>query len=165
MKIVIGSDESGFELKKTLLAHLAEKTGLQVTDYGVYDTNPVDYPDVALTVAQAIAAGEYDRGILICGTGIGMAIVANKVPGVRAAQVSDPYQAQRARMSNNAQIMALGALTTGKEVAKSLVDIWLTSEFAGGRSTRKVAKIDEVDARYHTLREDDQLPGGSCSAA
>ncbi len=93
-------------------------------------------------------SGECDRGILICGTGIGMAIAANKFPGIRAAQVCDPYSAERARKSNNAQIMTLGALTMGSETAKYLVGIWLKCEFAGGRSTRKVDKINAIDETY-----------------
>lgn len=156
MKVAIGSDELGFDLKNTLSEFLKAQTDVpvEVVDYGVYDTNPVDYPDVAVKVAEAIVAGECERGILICGTGIGMAITANKVPGIRAAQVCDPYQAERARMSNDAQIMTLGALTTGREVAKKLVRIWLSSEFQGGRSQKKVNKINAVDERYHAARDE-----------
>ena len=152
MRIAIGSDESGFQLKEALRAYLSEQIAVEmveVSDFGVYDTNPVDYPDIALQVAEGVAAGEFDRGILICGTGIGMAIVANKVPGVRAAQVYDPYSAVRARASNNAQIITLGGLTIGIEVAKSLVGTWLKSEYQGGRSARKVAKICAIDDKYH----------------
>lgn len=165
MKVAVGCDELGFELKNYLTDFLRTQTDvpLEVVDFGVYDTNPVDYPDVALKVAEAIAAGECERGILICGTGIGMAITANKVPGVRAAQVSDPYQAERARMSNDAQIMTLGVLTIGREVAKSLVRIWLASEFQGGRSLRKVNKINAIDERYHAVRADEEsAPRCSC---
>ncbi len=152
MKIAIGSDESGFQLKEVIREFLKEVTFVdiaEVKDFGVYDVNPVDYPDVALQVAEAVAAGEFDRGILVCGTGIGMAIVANKVPGVRAAQVYDPYSAERARKSNDAQIITLGGLVTGPAVATSLIDIWLRSDFQGGRSARKVAKINGVDEKYH----------------
>lgn len=152
MRIAIGSDESGYQLKEVIREYLNEQTVVEIAklkDYGVYDTNPVDYPDVALQVAEAVAAGEFDRGILICGTGIGMAIVANKVPGVRAAQVYDPYSAERSRKSNDAQIITLGGLVTGPAVAKSLIEIWLKSDFTEGRSTRKVAKINSVDEKYH----------------
>ena len=167
MKIAIGSDELGFDLKKVLSVFLKEQTDIpvEVVDFGAYDTNPVDYPIVAVKVAEAIAAGEFERGILICGTGIGMAITANKVSGIRAAQVSDPYQAERARKSNNAQIITLGALTIGREVAKSLVQIWLKSEFQGGNSAFKVNEIDEVDKRYHADRNHMEDITPRCSGA
>lgn len=154
MKIAVGSDETGFELKKNIILFLKKQTdfSIEVVDFGVFDTNPIDYPDVAVKVAESIAAGECERGILICGTGIGMAISANKVAGIRAAQVSDPYQAERARMSNDAQIMTMGALTTGSEVAKSLVKIWLNSEFQGGKSANKVRKINAIDEQYRSIR-------------
>lgn len=138
--IAIGCDEAGFELKQVVIGLLADY-GLTVKDFGCFSAEPVDYPDVGYEVARAVARGEHDRGILICGTGIGMAIVANKVRGVRAAQVHDPYSAERARKSNNAQIMTMGAKIVGPELAKSLVRIWLASEFAGGNSARKVEKI------------------------
>lgn len=147
MKVIIGADHLGFGLKETIKSHLCDK-GIEVVDAGTYDTNPVDYPDVAHAVAKRIAGGELDRGILICGTGIGMAIVANKVPGVRAAQCHDVYSAERARKSNNAQIITLGALVVGPELAKKLVDAWLESEFQGGRSGPKVEKINRIDQTY-----------------
>jgi len=147
MKVIVGADHLGFELKETIKSHLREK-GIDVIDAGTYDTNPVDYPDVGLAVARRVAAGEAERGILICGTGIGMAIVANKVPGVRAAQCHDVYSAERARKSNNAQIMTLGSLVVGPELAKKLVDVWLESEFQGGRSGPKVEKINAIDRMY-----------------
>lgn len=138
--IAIGSDEAGFELKSTILELLHEK-GLEAKDFGCYSRDPVDYPDVAYELARAVARGEHERGILICGTGIGMAIAANKVRGVRAAQVHDPYSAERARKSNDAQVMTMGARVIGPELARSLVSTWLESEFTGGNSARKVAKI------------------------
>jgi ribose 5-phosphate isomerase B len=147
MNIVIGSDHLGFDLKN-LLKEYIKAQGHVCDDLGTYSHDPVDYPDVALKVAEDIAAGKHARGILICGTGIGMAIVANKVPGVRAAQAHDIYSAERARKSNNAQIITLGALVVGPELAKSLIDVWLRSEFGGGRSAPKVAKINAVDERY-----------------
>jgi ribose 5-phosphate isomerase B len=147
MRLIIGSDHLGFPLKEALRTHLAE-AGYQCDDLGVYDVEPADYPDVAAALAADVAEGKHDRGILICGTGIGMAIVANKVPGIRAAQVQDIYSAERAAKSNDAQIITLGALVTGTEVAKKLVDAYLSSEFAGGRSAPKVEKIKAVDARY-----------------
>ena len=149
MRLIIGSDHLGYPLKETLRAHLAEE-GYECDDLGTYDSQPVDYPDVAAALAQDVADGKHDRGILICGTGIGMAIVANKIPGIRAAQVQDIYSAERAAKSNDAQIITLGALVTGPEVAKKLVDAYLASEFAGGGSTRKVEKIKALDERYRT---------------
>ena len=148
MKIVIGADHNGLKLKNTLKGYLQER-GAEVTDAGVYTEEPVDYPDIAWNVAEAVAAGTYDRGILICGTGIGMSIVANKVPGIRAAQCTDPYSAERAIKSNDAQIITFGALVTGEAVAKKLVDIWLDSEFDPScPSGRKVEKIKELDEKW-----------------
>jgi ribose 5-phosphate isomerase B len=138
--VAIGSDEAGFELK-TRLADVIRAEGWEVRDFGCHSPEPVDYPEVAFSVANAIADGELDRGILICGTGIGMAIAANKVPGVRAAQAHDPYSAERARKSNDAQVLTLGARVIGPELAATLVRIWLQSEFAGGGSARKVGLI------------------------
>ena len=146
--IVIGADHLGLPLKDVLRDHLQAR-GYAVEDLGVTDASPVDYPDVGAQLAEAVAAGRFARGILVCGTGAGMAIVANKVPGVRAVCVADPYTAERAVASNNAQVITFGALITGPAVATMLVDIWLESEFAGGRSAPKVAKIDAIDARYH----------------
>jgi ribose 5-phosphate isomerase B len=151
MRLVIGSDHLGYPLKEILRAHLAQ-AGYECDDLGAHDTEPVDYPDVAAALAADVAEGKHDRGILICGTGIGMAIVANKVPGIRAAQVQDIYSAERAAKSNDAQVITLGALVTGPELAKKLVDAYLASEFAGGGSTRKVEKIKAVDERYRGQR-------------
>lgn len=149
MKIVIGSDHYGFALKEDLKAYL-EELGHEPVDLGCGSRDePVDYPDVGVELAERIAWGEYDRGILVCGTGIGMAIVANKVPGVRAAVCHDPYSAERARASNDAQIITFGAQIVGPHVAEKLLDIWLAAEFQGGRSQRKVEKIKQIDARFH----------------
>jgi ribose 5-phosphate isomerase B len=146
-KLALGADDAGFELKESIKAYLDELK-VEYEDLGVYSSDPVDYPDVAVKVAEAVGRGDYERGILICGTGVGMAIVANKVPGIRAAQCHDTYSAERARKSNNAQIMTMGARVIGSELAKSIVKTWLDSEFSGGRSAPKVAKIEEIDNRY-----------------
>jgi len=148
-KVVVGADHFGLGLKNLVRDHLREM-GYQVDDLGVDTDDPVDYPDVALVLAEAVSEGRYDRGVLVCGTGAGMAIVANKVPGVRAVFVGDPYTAERARASNNAQIITLGSQTVAPEVARKLVEIWLESEFQGGRSAPKVAKIDDIDKKYRT---------------
>jgi ribose 5-phosphate isomerase B len=147
MNLAIGSDHNGLALKNALCQFLREQ-GHHCDDLGTFTEDAVDYPDFALKVAEDIAAGKHQRGILICGTGIGMAMVANKVPGVRAAQVTDVYQAERAAKSNDAQIITLGAQVTGPELAKLLVDAWLRSEFADGRSAPKVAKINAIDQRF-----------------
>ena len=146
MKIAMGADNLGYPLKETVKAHLAA-LGHEVVDYGVFDTTPVDYPDIAVLVARDIADGVVPQAILVCGTGIGMAITANKVAGVRAASVSDPYSAERARKSNDAQVLCLGSLVVGPSVATMLVDIWLAAEFQGGSSARKVDKIAALDQR------------------
>lgn len=149
--IVLGADHLGMPLKDAIRDYLIKK-GYQVVDMGVNENTPVDYPDVGAMVAEEVGAGKYERGILVCGTGAGMAIVANKVPGVRAVCVQDPYTAERAVASNNAQIITFGAQITGAAVAEKLIDVWLASEFQGGRSAPKVAKIDNLDEKYRTQR-------------
>ena len=144
MRIAVGADHLGLPLKDSVKAHL-ESVGHEVVDFGVTDTTPVDYPDVAVEVAEAIADGRFERAVLVCGTGIGMAMTANKVPGVRAANVADPYSAERARASNDAQVLCLGARVVAPHVADILVDHWLAAEFQGGDSTRKVDKIRALD--------------------
>lgn len=153
--ILLGADDAGLGLLE-ILADDLRTLGRTVETYRPDDPLPdgattapgeVDYPDVAERVAEAIRGGRSDRGILICGTGIGMAIAANKVPGVRAAQAHDVYSAERARKSNNAQILTLGARVIGPESAKTVVHAWLESEFAGGASTRKVEKLERLDER------------------
>jgi ribose 5-phosphate isomerase B len=148
--IVMGADHFGLALKDVLRDYIRSR-GFTVEDIGVNDPTPVDYPDIAVQLAERVARGEFERGILICGTGAGMAIVANKVPGVRAVCVTDPYIAERARASNNAQVITLGSQVTTPQVAMKLIDIWLESEFQGGRSAPKVAKIDLADAKYRRI--------------
>jgi ribose 5-phosphate isomerase B len=145
--IAIGADDAAFELKGLLVEFLGER-GYQVRDFGCHSPDPVDYPDVAAAVAEAVARGEHDRAILVCGTGIGMEIAANKVPGVRAALCHDVYSAGRARRSNDAQVLTMGARVIGVELAKRIVEEWLRAEFEGGRSAPKVAKLAELDRRY-----------------
>ena len=149
VRIAIGADDAGLDLKRALLEHV-RGLGFVVEDVGVESAEDaasaeIDYPDVAERLARGIAGGDWDRGILVCGTGIGMAIAANKVPGVRAAQAHDVYSAERARKSNDAQIVTLGARVVGVELAKSVVSAFLESEFAGGASTRKVEKLRRLD--------------------
>jgi ribose 5-phosphate isomerase B len=152
MSIAIGCDEAGFQFKETIKKLLVEK-GLEVEDFGVYNTDPVLYPDIAVAVARSIAEGKHERGILICGTGIGMAIAANKVPGIRAAVCHDSFSTERSRKSNNAQIMTLGARVIGIELGKLLVNLWLECEFSGGGSEAKVNKITEYENEFlHSCR-------------
>lgn len=147
--IAVGCDEAAFELKETLAQHLRDN-GYEVKDFGVRAEETADYPDVAVEVAEAVAKGEHERAILCCGTGLGMSITANKVPGVRAAQCHDVYSAERARKSNNAQVLTMGGRVIGLESAKAVLDAWMESEFQGGRSAPKVQKMEEIDRRYHT---------------
>ncbi|HUZ18924.1 MAG TPA: RpiB/LacA/LacB family sugar-phosphate isomerase [Spirochaetia bacterium] len=151
-KIAIGCDPNASELKAVIMLHV-HNLGHEAEDYGSDD--PI-YANTAIRVAEAVAAGRQHRGILICGTGIGMSIAANKVNGAYAALVADPYSAERARKSNNANIMCLGAQTMGEEVAKYLVTIWLSSEYSpGGRSEPKIQRIYSYE-RNHAI---DQLSG------
>ena len=143
--IALGSDQAGYELKQEIIKYL-EENGYEYKDYGSYSTDPVDYPVYGKKVAHAIADGECDKGILICGTGIGVSIAANKVPGAYAALVNNVYQAQRAQLSNNANIITLGAQVTGIELAKCLVKEYLSVTFdPESRSMPKVARITEYE--------------------
>lgn len=157
--IAIGSDDAGYLLKQELVRFL-EASGQSVKDYGCDSTEAVDYPDVAILVARAVARRDHDRAILICGTGIGMAIAANKVPGVYATVAHDAYSAAKARTSNNAQVLTLGARVVAPELAKTLLRVWLESEFGGGSSARKVHKISELEQEFR-----DQLDPPSPTSA
>lgn len=147
MKIAVGCDEAAYALKMVIIEHLKKK-GYETDDFGAVKGETILYPDVAYQVAGEVAKGNYERAILLCGTGIGMSICANKVPGVRAAVCHDPFSAQRARKSNDAQILCLGERVIGPELAKCITDIWLESEFSGGGSAPKVARINELETSY-----------------
>jgi ribose 5-phosphate isomerase B len=147
MNVAMGADEAGYQLKE-IIRNFLETKGYAVKDFGVYNEDAVLYPDYAVSVAESILNGECERGVLICGTGIGMAITANKVPGIRAAVCHDVYSAERARKSNDAQIICLGARIVGSELAKMLLETWLKSDFAGGNSVRKVERIQYYDEKY-----------------
>ena len=144
MRLAIGSDDIGLPLK-VVLADFLDEIGVEYTDLGAVDATPIDYPDVAQVVSEKIRDGEFDRGLLVCGTGIGMAIAANKIRGIRAATCHDVYSAERARMSNDAQVITMGARVIGPESAKAVLRAWLDAEFQGGHSTRKVAKISDIE--------------------
>jgi ribose 5-phosphate isomerase B len=148
MRLAIGCDEAAYNLKVEIKKHLEKRKDIEVVDFGADAGDVVLYPDVAYRVADAVAANEFDRAILVCGTGIGMSICANKVPGIRAAVCHDPFSAERARKSNNAQIMCMGERVIGVELAKYLVDIWLESEFAGGGSAPKVERINDLEREH-----------------
>ena len=143
-KIVVGADHLGKELKDKIKDHLVSK-GIEVMDVGINDDSQVDYPDVGKTLAQKIQNNEFERGILVCGTGAGMAIVANKFSGVRAVCVNDAYTAERSIASNNAQVITFGALVTGIPIAIMYTDIWLKNNFQSERSGNKVEKINQLD--------------------
>jgi len=144
--IAIGSDHGGFELKKEIMKYLSEK-GLEYKDFGTYTTDSCDYPVYGEAVARAVAGGECDKGILICGTGIGISISANKVKGIRAALCADCYSAEFTRLHNDANILALGARTTGSGLALKIVETFLGTEFEGGRHARRVALISEIEEK------------------
>ncbi|MDX9710422.1 MAG: ribose 5-phosphate isomerase B [Trichloromonas sp.] len=144
MMMVIASDHGGLELKEAIKKCLVAR-GLSVRDFGTDNGDSVDYPDFGEKVARAVSSGEAERGILICGTGIGMSIVANKFPGVRAALVNDPFTARMAKEHNNANVLVLGGRVITPEVACRLVEIWLDSEFEGDRHQRRLDKISRIE--------------------
>ena len=142
--IALGSDQGGFELKQEIIRHLNER-GLEFKDYGSYDEKSVDYPEYAKKVAEAILAGECDKGILICGTGIGMSIAANKVKGIRAAALSDHFSAKYTRLHNDTHIVCLGGRVVGVGTAIELADIFVSTEFEGGRHKNRIDKIAAIE--------------------
>ena len=144
MLIGIGSDHGGFELKEHIKEFLDEE-GIEYIDYGTKTDESVDYPEYGKKVGEAIIKGEVDRGIVICGTGIGISLAANKVKGIRCALCSDTYSARMSREHNNANALALGGRVIGRDLAKEIVGVWLKSEFAGGRHERRVNKITEME--------------------
>ncbi len=136
----IGSDHGGYALKQEIMKHLTER-GIEYRDYGTFSTDSCDYPDYGEAVGRAVASGECERGIVVCGTGIGISIAANKVHGVRCALCGDCFSAQMAREHNDANVLALGARVLGPGLALKIVDTFLDAEFQGGRHARRVAKI------------------------
>jgi ribose 5-phosphate isomerase B len=146
MKIAIGSDHRGFEVKRRIVSHLS-KLGHEVHDVGPSGPESVDYPDFALEVATAVGEGHMDRGILLCGTGIGMCIAANKVKGVRAAPCHDAITVEMSRRHNDANVLCLSADMLGDHIIVKMIDIWLATEFEGGRHARRVEKITQFEKR------------------
>jgi len=144
MIVALGADHAGFALKEAL-KHTLDARGVAWRDYGTAGEQPVDYPDYAALVAHAVAGGEADRGILVCGSGVGMAIAANKVPGIRAAMLTDPVAAALAREHNDLNVLTLAGRLTAPGAAAAIVEAFLTTAFAGGRHERRVAKIRQLE--------------------
>lgn len=144
MRLCIGADHAGFELKGIVREHLAARA-CEIVDVGTDSTDPVDYPDFAAEVAGRVSSGECDRGILICGAGIGMAMVANKFPGVRAGVALDTYSAEMSRAHNDANVLVLAGRIIDARSAKQITDAWLAAEFEGGRHARRIQKIAEIE--------------------
>ena len=149
MKIALGSDHAGFNLKQTVISTLVEM-GHSYEDFGCYDTGSVDYPDIAFRVAEAVAEGRFDHGILICSTGVGMSIVANKMKGIRAALCHDVFSSRRAREHTDANVLCLGEWVIGKGEAQDIVKTYLTSEFVGGRHARRLEKIQQIETEKYS---------------
>ena len=147
MKIAIGCDHGAFELKQEIIKFL-ESENHEVKDFGTYTKDSCDYPDIALPVAEAVAAKEYEFGILVCGTGIGIGIAANKVPGIRAALCSDTFSAHATREHNNANILTMGQRVVGGGLALDIVKTFITSEFEGDRHQNRIDKITSIEEKY-----------------
>jgi ribose 5-phosphate isomerase B len=146
MEIMVASDHGGFDLKNAIVELLAERE-IIFTDCGTHDLDSVDYPDYAQRVAESVSAGKADAGILVCGTGIGMSISANKLPGVRAALVHDEFTAQMAKEHNNANILVMGGRILSIEAGKRLVEVWLDTEYEGGRHQNRLDKISVIEQK------------------
>ena len=142
----IGSDHGGFELKEHIKKHLEERS-LEYKDFGCYDENSVDYPDIAEKVCNAINSGDADKGILVCGTGIGISIAANKIDGIRAAHCHDVYSAEMTKRHNNANVICMGGRVIGRELAFKIIDAWLDAEFEGGRHQKRIDKIHALEKK------------------
>lgn len=146
MHIAVGSDHAGFSLKQAALSLLSE-LGHTYEDFGCHDTSSVDYPDIALPLAEAVSQGKFDHGILLCSTGVGMSIAANKVAGIRAALCHDTFSARRAREHNDANILCMGEWVAGKGLAREILITYLSSDFVGGRHARRVEKLQHIEGR------------------
>lgn len=160
MRIAVGNDHAGLRLKQDVLEFL-KQLGHQVADMGIAGTEPVDYPDFAREVCVAVTGGQADLGILICGTGLGMAIAANKVPGIRAVTCTDTFTARCSREHNDANVLCLGERVIGSGVARDIVATWLSAGFLGGRHQRRVDKIAQIE-KEHLLGQ--HVPGGKGNA-
>ncbi|NQS76592.1 MAG: ribose 5-phosphate isomerase B [Peptococcaceae bacterium] len=148
MKVALAGDHGGLKLKEQVAGFLKE-WGIDYTDFGTFSEDSVDYPDYALQVAEAVQSGNYERGVICCGTGIGVAITANKVPGIRAALCHDTFSARAAREHNNANVLTMGQRVIGVGLAREIVKVWLEAEFTGGRHGRRVDKICLIEQKYN----------------
>jgi ribose 5-phosphate isomerase B len=148
MRVALACDHGGFRLKNDIAGFFKE-CGIAYSDLGTFSEDPVDYPDIALRVTEAVQSGDFDRGVLCCGTGIGVAIAANKVPGIRAAQCHDTFSARAAREHNDANILTLGERVIGCGLARDVVKVWLEAEFQGGRHATRVNKISLIEQKYN----------------
>jgi ribose 5-phosphate isomerase B len=157
MRIALGADHAGYELKDKIREHLKSR-GIDVRDEGTNSGESVDYPDFARLVARDVNQGRADLGILVCGSGIGMSMTANKVPGIRAATVSTEHEAQVSREHNNANVLALGARITPADQALKIVDAWLAAVFAGGRHQRRVDKIAAIEGEANNASSPTRKP-------
>jgi ribose 5-phosphate isomerase B len=146
MKVVLASDHRGYKLKGSLKKFLEERK-MEFLDVGTFSADSVDYPDFAMLAAEKVSHGDYDRGILICGSGIGMCIVANKFPGVRAAVCHDVSAAEMSRKHNDSNMLGLGADVISEELARKILHVWLETKFEGGRHLRRIQKISEIESR------------------
>ncbi len=146
MKISVGCDHGGLEHKDAIVAHLKER-GFEVKDNGIYENHSVDYPDIALLVCDDIVSGECERGILVCGTGIGMSLAANKVKGIRAAACSEHFSAKYTRLHNDSNVLCLGGRVIGVGTALEMVDLFVDTEFEGGRHANRVNKVMAIEER------------------
>jgi len=151
MKIAIGCDHAGFELKEDLRVYLRER-GVEVFDLGTLDGAPVDYPEIGMAVAEKVSTGAIPRGILICGTGIGMSVVANRFRGVRATLCHDLYTARMSREHNDSNVLVLGGRLLGKGIAREIVGVWLEAEFLGGNHQRRLDQIARLDEKCRKAR-------------
>ena len=142
--LAIGSDHGGYELKEHIKKYLDEK-GVEYKDFGCYDESSVDYPDIAQKVCASINGGECENGILVCGTGIGISIAANKINGIRAAHCHDIYSAEMTKRHNNANVICMGGRVIGRELAFKIIDAWLGAEFEGGRHQTRIDKIHSLE--------------------
>lgn len=153
MKIAIGSDHAGYELKEKIKAFLKEKN-LEILDAGTNNSDSVDYPDYAERVAEAVASDRFDRGIIVCGSGIGVAMTANKIPGIRAAVCNDVESARLSRQHNDANVLTMGGRVIDLKEAKKIINTWLKTEFMGGRHLIRLAKIAKLERKYSSKKSE-----------
>lgn len=162
--IAIGADHAAYQMKEELKLYLKE-LGYECIDFGTHSTEMVDYPDIVVQVATAVSRGEAPRGIVLCGTGIGSSLVANKVPGIRAALCHDPFSAKYARAHNNANILAMGARVIGMGLARAILQEWLNAPFEGGRHARRLEKIRRIEEQLYTPQARKSSSGSQEDAA